>query len=193
MPTFNAPGKRARRPPGRRNLPYMFLFLAIVLGLIALVAPLSRWLSIARKSDLELVAGSVQRAPSWVHTKGGPIIRIPVEADDGLHNLFEEDLSHSRELMNLKSGDHVTARVKSFLGQYNIWELKRDGVTIENYQDVYQYSTQELERATTNGLWLGLIASVFLTVALALRMHFGAWRESTPSVSADAADYVERS
>jgi hypothetical protein len=192
MPTYSAPGRPERRY-SRRNLPYTFLFLAIILGLIALLVPVSRRLSMAKESDLKFVAGSVQQAPSWAHTEGGGLIRIPVEIDDGLHDFFEEDLSHSREIMNLKPGDHVTARVQSLFGEYHIWELKHDGVTIETYQDMYLYSTQELELGTTKALWLGLVSSIFLVVALALRMHFGAWRASTPLVSADAADYVEHS
>jgi hypothetical protein len=174
-------------------LPYTFLFLAIILGLIALLGPMLRSLSMAKESDLKFVAGSVQRAPSLAHTKGGPIIRVPVETDDGLHNLFLEDFTHFREIMNLRPGDHVTARVQSFLGQSDIWELKRDGVTIESYQDVYLYSTRALEQGKINALWLGLISSIFLTAAIVLRMLFGAWRDSPPLVSADAADYVERS
>ena len=42
------------------------------------------------------------------------MIVIRVEMDDGLHDLVKEDLSHSREIMKLKPGDHVTARVKFF-------------------------------------------------------------------------------
>ncbi len=87
----------------------------------------------AKESDLKFVAGSVQRAPTWATE--GDLIVIGVEMDDGLHYLVEEDLSHSREIMKLKPGDHVTARVQSLLGRYHIWELKRDGVTIESYQE----------------------------------------------------------
>ena len=46
--------------------------------------------------------------------------------------------------MKLKPGDHVTARVQSFFGQYHIWELKRDGVTIESYQDTYLYKPEKM-------------------------------------------------
>lgn len=192
MPTYSAPGRSERRY-SRRNLPYTFLFLAIIFALIALLGPMVRRLSMAKESDLKFVAGSIQRAPTFAHTKGGPIIHVRVETDDGLHNLFLEDFSHSREIMNLQPGDHVTAGVQSFFGQDNIWELKRDGVTIESYQDVYLYSTRALEQGTTNALWLGLLSSILLTVAIVLRMCFGAWRDATPSVSADAAEYVERS
>lgn len=184
MPTYNAPGRSERRY-SRRNLPYMFLILAIVVGFIALLVPASRRLSMAKESDLKFVAGSVQQAPSLVQTKGSPIIRIRVETEDGLQNLFLEDLSHSREIMNLEPGDHVIARVQSFFGQSDIWELQRDGVTIESYQDAYLYSTQALEQGTTNALWLGLVSSILLTVAVVLRMFFGAWRDSTSSVAAD--------
>ena len=190
MPTFSAPG-RSKRKLSRRNLPNMFLGLAIMLGFIALVIPLAGWLSMAKESDLKFFAGSVQRAPRWVSTKGGPIIVIRVKMDDGLHDLVEEDFSHSRAIMQLKPDDHVTALVKSFFGQYDIWELKRDGVTIESYQDTYLYRTRENERGATNALAFGLVASIFLTVAIALRMYFGAWRDSTASVPADAVGSVQ--
>ena len=165
------------RKLSRRDLPNFFLIFAIVLGIIALVPPLARRLSWAKESDLKSVAGSVQRAPEWATE--GDLIVIGVEMDDGLHYLVEEDLSHSREIMKLKPGDHVTARVQFLLGRYHIWELKRDGVTIESYQEAYLYETRRIERGATNALWLGLVASIFLTVALALRMYFGAWRDPT--------------
>ncbi len=169
----------SKRKLTRRSLPTFFLVFAIMLGLMALVGPLIGGLSIAKESDLKFVAGSVQRAPRW--TTEGDLIRIRVETDDGICDLFEEDLSHSRAIMKLKPGDQVTARVQSLLGEYHIWELKRDGVTIESYQDMYLYETRRIERGTTNALWTGLVASILLTVALALRMYFGAWRAPTPS------------
>ncbi len=189
MPMFSAPGRANRKLP-RRNLPYTFLVLAILLGFIALILPLSGWLAMAKESDLKLVAGSVEQGPGWASPRGGPIIFIRVKMDDGLHDLVEEDLSHSRAIMKLKPGDHVTALVKSFFGQNDIWELKRDGVTIESYQDTYLYRTRENEQGTTNALWLGLASSILLTVAIALRMYFGAWRDSA-AVPADAAGSVQ--
>ncbi len=188
MPTYSTPGSARRKLP-RRNLPYMFLSLAIMLGFIALIIPLTGWLAMAKPSDLKLFAGSVQRAPGWANTKGGPMIVIRVKTDDGLHDLVEEDLGHSRVIMKLRPGDQVTALVKSFFGQNDIWELKRDGVTIESYQDTYLYRTRENDRATTNALWVGLAASILLTVAIALRMYFGAWRDSA-WVPADAGGSV---
>src|SRR5271169_5324976 len=125
MPTYSTSGSARRKLP-RRNLPYTFLSLAIMLGFIALVIVLTGWLAMAKPSDLKLFAGSVQRAPGWVSTKGGPTIVIRVKTDDGLHDLVEEDLGHSRAIMKLRSGDQVTALVKAFFGQYDIWELKRD-------------------------------------------------------------------
>ena len=103
-------------------------------------------------------------------------------------------MSYSREILNLKPGDHVTARVKFLTvgvprgsrGEYHIWELKRDGVTIQSYQDAYLYQTRVNEQQTTYALWLGLVSAICLMVALALRMHFGEWVDSTPLVPADA-------
>ncbi len=206
MPTFNAPSPSPGRWPypvtgdkpgiSRRDLPCTFLVIAIIFGFGALVIPLLGWLRMAKESDLKFVAGSVLQATTWLSSPS-PMIRIRVETDGGPADIFEEDLSHSREIMNLKPGDHVTARVKflSVPETYSepyVYELKRDGVTIESYQDADLHQTQYLEQCTRIGLWLGLSSSICLTVALALRRHFGAW-VSTLSVSADAADYVERS
>jgi hypothetical protein len=201
MPTFDAPSPSPRRwpyigrygKPGipRRDLPYTFLFVAILLGLIAVALAVIGKLSMAKESDLKFVAGSVQRAPRWVHTKGGPIIVIRVKTDDGLHDLVEQDLDHSQEIMNLRPGDQITARVQFWGGDHDIWELKRDGVTIQSYQDTYLYQAAMNEKGGTAALCFGLVASIFLTAALALRMYFGAWRDSTAWVPADAAGSVQ--
>jgi hypothetical protein len=198
MPTFNAPapGRRARRPVTPRDLPALFLGFALVLGVFAVAIPVMGKLAMAKESDLKFVAGSVQQAPGWARGKGGsklPIIIIRVKMDDGLYDLHEQDLSHSREIMNLRPGDRITARVMPFAGYHNIWELKRDGVTIQSYQETYLFQAATNERGVTGSLAAGLISLILLMAGLVLRMHFGAWRNSTPSVSADAADSVERS
>jgi hypothetical protein len=173
----------------------VFLVIAIVVGCIAFLLLLVRWLTMAKESDLLLVTGSVLQAPA-LETSSNPVIRILVQMNDRPIAIYEDDLSLSREIMNLKWGDQVTARVK-FLragvqegseGEYHIWELKRDGVTIQSYQDAYRYQTRVNESQTTYALGFGLISAILLTVALALRIHFGAWVDPTPLVSADAAD-----
>jgi hypothetical protein len=184
---------RARRKLTRRDLPARFLIYALVLGLFAVAVPVIGKLAMAKESDLKFVAGSVLQAPRWHReTEGGPIIIVPVETDDGPDDLDEQDLSHSREIMNLRPGDRITARVMSFGGDHNIWELKRDGVTIQSYQDTYLYEAAMNERGVTAALAAGLISLIFLIVALGLRMYFGAWRDSTGSVPPDAADSVQR-
>jgi len=75
MPTFNAPSPSPRRLPdpvtednpglSRRDLPYTFLFIAIIFGLCALVRPLQEWRRMAKESDLKFVAGSVLQAPTF--------------------------------------------------------------------------------------------------------------------------------
>ena len=205
---FNAPSPSPRRWPyigrygkpgiSRRDLPNTFLIIAIILGFGALVLPLLGWLRMAKESDLKFVAGSVLQAPTLLRPSW-PIIRIPIETDDGPADIYEEDMSHSQEIMNLQPGDHVTARVKFLTvgtlrrssGEYHIYELKRDGVTIESYQDADRNQIRELEQYITNALWVGLLSSICLIAALALRMHFGAWGDSTPSVSADAVGSVQ--
>jgi hypothetical protein len=177
-------------------LPALFLGFALVLGVFAVAIPVMGKLAMAKESDLKFVAGSVQQAPGWARGKGGsklPIIIIRVKMDDGLYDLHEQDLSHSREIMNLRPGDRITARVMPFAGYYhNIWELKRDGVTIQSYQETYLFQAATNERGVTGSLAAGLISLILLIAALVLRMHFGAWRDSTPSLPADAAGYVQR-
>lgn len=194
---FSAPAPSPERRPyigrygkpgiSRRELPCVFLVMAIAVGGIALLMPLVRWLTMAKESDLQLVAGSVLQAPELIRSTS-PVIRILVATNGRPVAIYEDDLSLSRQIMNLKWGDQVTARVK-FLragvpeespGEYHIWELKRDGVTIQSYQDAYRYQTRVNERQTTSVLGLALISAICLTVALALRIHFGEWVDSTP-------------
>ena len=203
MLMFNAPSPSSQRWPyigrygkpgiSRRELPYTLLVIAIILGFGALLLPFLGWLTMAKESDLKTVTGSVLQAPKQIRPSS-PVIRILVETDGGRADIYEDDLSYSREILNLKPGDHVTARVKFLTvgvprgsrGEYHIWELKRDGVTIQSYQDAYLYQTRVNEQQTTYALWLGLVSAICLMVALALRMHFGEWVDSTPLVPADA-------
>ncbi len=197
MPIFDAfsssPGQRPYigryGKPGisRRELPCVFLVMAMAVGGLALLLLLARWLTMAKESDLQVVAGSVLQAPELIRSSS-PVISILVKTNGRPIVIYEDDLSLSPQIMNLKWGDQVTARVK-FLragvpegspGEYHIWELKRDGVTIQSYQDAYRYQTRVNERQTTYGLGLVLISAILLTVALALRIHFGAWVDPTP-------------
>lgn len=198
MPTFNAPapgGRRTGRPLTRRDLPVIFLVPAILFGFFAIALPVMAKLAMAKESDLKVVAGSVEQEPRWLRGRSGgklPIIEIRLETDDGLYVLHEQDLSHEREVMNLRTGDRITARVKPLATYHNVWELTRDGVTIQSYQESYLYQAEQNKQATTNALLCGLVASISLIVALALRMHFGAWRDPTFSVSGDPIDYDQR-
>jgi len=197
MPTFNAPSPSPRRWPytgrygkpgiSRRELPCVFLVMAMAVGGLAFMLLFGRWLTMAKESDLQLVGGSVLQAPELIRPSS-PVLRILVQMNGRPIAIYEDDLSLSREIMNLKWGDPVTARVK-FLragvpedspGEYHIWELKRDGVTIQSYQDAYRYQTRVNEEQITYALGLGLISAILLTVALALRIHFGAWVDPTP-------------
>ena len=194
---FNPPSPTpGRRPyigrygkPGisRRELPCVFLVMAMAVGFLAFMQLFGRWLTMAKESDLQLVGGSVLQAPELIRSST-PVICILVQMNGRPIAIYEDDLSLSREIMNLKWGDPVTARVK-FLragvpedspGEYHIWELKRDGVTIQSYQDAYRYQTRVNEKQTTYALGLGLVSAILLTVALALRIHFGAWVDPTP-------------
>lgn len=197
MPTFNAPSPSPRRRPyigrygkpgiSRRELPCVFLVIAIVVACLALLLPVVRWLIMAKQSDLSVVTGTVLRAPQLIRSTS-PVIIILLETDGRHVAIYEDDVSLS-EVMTLKPGDHVTARVKfqragvqseSDDGEYHIWELKRDGVMIQSYQDAYLYQTRATERAMTYALGLALLAAILLAIALALRMHFGAWVDPTP-------------
>ena len=167
---------RSTRQFSARNLPRALVIVAILLGSVALLGPLARKYSIVKESDLKVFTGFVQRAST--RDRNG-LIRIRVETSDGPHDFLAEDTSHYQEMMNLQPGDYVTARVQRMPGEYHIWELTHDGVTIESYQDMYSFSTRELERGTTLALWTWLLCSILLVVAIGLRMYFGAWSETT--------------
>ena len=192
MPTFSAFG-RDQRQFSSGNLPYFFLILTIALGFVAVALTVMTKLAMAKESDLKSVAGSVQQAPEWLRGNGGklPIILIRVVTDDGLYDLDEFDLSHSGEVMNLRPGDRITARVRPLATYHSVWELKRDGVTIQSYQETRLFQAAQNAQSERNALLSVLAASISLTVALALRIYFGAWRVSTTSPPAAAAGFVQ--
>lgn len=177
-----------------RNLPLIFLFLAGVLGLLALFLGPVGSLAMADPADLKLMTGTVQ-PPSFrsiFKTRGA--ITIPVQAEDGQHDLIVEDFTHSQEIKQLRPGDHVTALVAPFFGQLNVWELKHNKVTIQSYHETYLFRARQMESGAAAALWLGFVASIFLTFAIASRMYFGTWRDATPPtpIMEAAAEFAAR-
>lgn len=163
----------------RRNLPYLFAVFALLLAIAAILLPSLAWFSIAPQSDLKSFTGSLVEAPSW-GTRS--IINLRLQTNDGVQDVVVEDLSHSEQILALKAGDNVSALVYPFLGQDDLWELKHEQMIIESCQDTYVYRTQQLEQGTTAALWMGLAASILFVTAVALRMHFGVWREPRASI-----------
>ncbi len=172
--------RSARQPKrSRRNLPYLFAVFAVLLAIAAILIPSLAWFAMAPQSDLQSFSGSLTEAPSW---GSHSVINIRLQTQDGVQDLVLEDLSHSEQILKLSAGDNIAARVYPFLGQYDLWELKHDGMIIESYQDAYVYRAQQLEQGTTTALWMGLAACILFVVAVALRMHFGVWREPRASI-----------
>jgi len=168
-----------------RNLPSAALALAGILALGAIVIPSLSWFAMAPETDLKSLSGSLVDAPG----SGDSAITLRLQTSEGAYDIVVEDPSHSPQIRQLRAGDDVTALVYPFLGQYNLWELSRDRETIESYQDTYLYSSQRLEQSMTTALWLGFAASILFVVAVALRMHFGVWREPRRSIM-DAGKYM---
>ncbi len=162
----------------RRNLPSLLAVFALLLAIAAILVPSLAWFSMAPQSDLKSLNGLLAEAPSL----DSSTINLRLQTEDGLRDIIVEDPSHSEQILALKAGDNVTALVYPFLGQYDLWELKHDRSTIESYQNTYVYRTQQLEQGTTTALWMGLSACILFVAAVALRMHFGVWRESRASV-----------
>ena len=174
LPRLFTPFTPTNRGFSPSNLPKMFLVLALVLGGLALFTPASRRLSTAGENDLRSFSGIVQQVPT---REGDGLIRIRVATSDGEHDLFVEDLSHLQEIMDLRPGDSITARAQSWLGELHVWELQHDGATIESYQETRQFSDRALQHGQASALWAGLVASIFLIVAIVLRLCFGVWSQ----------------
>jgi hypothetical protein len=68
------------------------------------------------------------------------------------------------------------------LGGYQVWQLERNGVVLERYEEKRRWQEDAIVRTNTLGVWAGAAALILLVMAFLLRKHFGAWRDkSTPS------------
>lgn len=157
-----------------QNLPRMFLVLGGMLGVIALLSPLSRQFFMAGEGDLTSFAGTLLQAPT---RDANGLLRISLQTSDGERDLLVEDLSHLQEIMNLQPGDSITARAQSLLGENHIWELEHNGVVIESYEEMREFSDQKLQQGKAPALWVGFVASIFLVLAIVLRLVFGVWSQ----------------
>ncbi len=169
-------GHRGRRPT-RRDLPVFLLVYGVMFGLAALLMPLAVRLDFPAPGSLKPIAGVVERSPRMKTGRGAAII-IPIQTANGAYNLLETDFTHAHELMGLKPGDHVSALVTT-LGGYQVWQLERNGVVLERYEEKRRWQEDAIARTHTLGLWSGAAALLFLVIAFLLRRHFGAWRDQS--------------
>jgi hypothetical protein len=185
----------AKRGATRRDSPALCLIYAAIFALVAIGLPFAASLDLAKESDLQTIAGSVQSAPRVTNGgKGGVKLHIFVQGRDGLHHLTQEDLSRDVPVvMDLRAGDNVTARVKhDSLGRDLdwLWELKRDGNTILSYEQTLRYLERRNTRTGKIAPWAGALSLGLFVVAILLRRHFGAWRDTTnQSVPASSGGY----
>jgi hypothetical protein len=135
---------KARRKATRRELPALFLIYGAIFAAGALGLPFAASRDLAKKSDLHSISGSVQSAPrTTISGKAGTKLHIFIRGNDGLHHLTQDDLSRDvPQIMDLRAGDNVIARVKhDSLGRDLdwLWELQRDGITILSYEDTNRH------------------------------------------------------
>ena len=178
----------------RRDSPIVCLIYAVIFAVAALGLPFGAGLDLAQESDLQTIAGSVQSAPRVKNGgKGGIKLHIFVRGSDRLHHLTQDDLSGDvPEIMNLRPGDNVTARVKhDSLGRDLewLWELRRGGDTILSYEQTLRYLERRNARIGKFAFWAGALSVGLFVAALLLRSRFGAWRDATSrSVPVSSAD-----
>jgi hypothetical protein len=182
---------RVRRKTTRRDLPGLCLIFVTIFAACALGLLFAANLDLAKESDLHSIAGSVQSMPRTTFSgKAGSKLHIVIRGSDGLHHLTQDDLSQELPgIMVLRAGDNVTVRVKhDSLGRDLdwLWGLQRDGVTILSYEDTYRYLQRRNARVRELAHWAGALSLGLFVVAILLRRHFGAWRDPSQSVPADA-------
>ncbi len=172
-------GHRGRKAT-RRDLPVFLLVYGVMFGLAALLMALAARLDFPDPGNLKPIAGVVERNPRMKTGRGAAII-IPIQTANGVYDLQETDFTHAHELLGLKPGDHVSALVTT-LGGYQVWQLERNGVILERYEEKLRWHENAIVRTKTLGVWAGTASLAFLVMALLLRKHFGAWRDKrTPS------------
>ncbi len=165
----------------RRALPALCLVFAVIVAMCAIGLRLASSLDVANRSELQPIRGLVQNAPRvTVSGKAGRKLHIMILASDGAHHLTQDDLTADvPALMDLKSGDHVTAYVRhDSLGRNLdwLWVLKRGEVTLLSYEDTYNYLQRRNARIREIAWWAGTLSVGLFTVAAILRKRFGAWR-----------------
>jgi hypothetical protein len=178
---------RPWRKTSSRDLPSLLLVFGWIFTAAALCGPFASDSFLAKENDLRTISGLVQRAPYITGSgKGGNKLHIFVRGSDGLHDFTQEDMGHlvpgiMGSIMDLRVGDKVTARVEhdSFGRDLDwLWEMQRGGITILSYQDTHLFMERRNVRIRRLCHWAGVLALVSFLVAVLLRRHFGAWKDT---------------
>ena len=173
--------------PTLRDLPTIFLLIsawaALGGGAFAVVGWSSEPPPINR---LESVQGRVVDAYlKKGFGKGRTQVHVLVEASDGLHDLARDNTSQAIfHVLTVRKNDTVIALVQSgSIAQPadTLWELQRGNAAILRYQDVADQVASENRRAATMAMCFGSLGALSFIAAIALRAHFGGWRERRPS------------
>lgn len=172
---------RAPRGARIRNLPQLFLILGVLFALAAITIPILADNDLAEQNELQTVSGSIARAPYRTTSHGDTVINIWIRGSDGLHHIYQEDLSGLvpgliNRTMDLRVGDNVIARVQpnGVLGWNRLWEMQRNGITILSYQDTHLSIERLNRRYLLSAPWAAGLAFVFFLAAILLRRRFGA-------------------
>ena len=173
---------KARRRATRRDLPVICLIYGVIFAFAALALPFAAKLDTAKKSELYPLSGTVQSISRTNSGKAGRKLHIFLWDRNRLHHLTQDDLFYDvPALQSLRAGDNVTALVRrDFFGRDLewVWEVQCDGRTVLSYDQTQRFLEQVKKRMLVIARWAGALTAGLFLVAILLRVHFGAWRDS---------------
>jgi hypothetical protein len=184
---------QGRRGANRRDLPAILLFYSVFVWAFAILfacEDLGPFKLLAPGSPLETISGTVQRV---FHEPGSRELyfNLIVLTPHGPRHLTDEDfiIRTVPEAGLFVPGDAVTAKVRhqSLHDLDWCWELSRNGrviLTLGQTERSLQMLAERHRRFSRKFDMFALIwSAVFISVAFALRRHFGGWihkMRSTP-------------
>jgi hypothetical protein len=167
----------------RRESPALCLIFGTFFGIFGLLFPYVASLDVASKSELQSVSGSVEQIYRKHVSRGSEKIDILVLGSDRIHHLTQDDFTDRvPEILTLKAGDKVTAKVKPDSMGRDLewfWELKRNGVSILSFEATREYFERRGIHNTKLTLAAGVVSICLFALGFVLKRHFGAWRDAT--------------
>jgi hypothetical protein len=167
----------------KRDAPALCAIFGAMLGMGSLGVAFAWRLDVPDQHELLRVTGRVDQLWHSRLSKAGMKIHMTVRDGGNLHHLTQDDPGYAVPVtQTVRLGDVVVALVKVDPFGRDIewlWALQRGDEQLLSYDQTLSVVTRKAHRARQVAIGAAALSAILLGCSVALRRHFGAWRNAS--------------